>query len=287
LGAHGASEKGIGMQEILEKTVDEAVYPCRLVTRDEIAHYREFGWVKLKQFVHPEMIRTILGAAQGRMGEDGDGNDSYGTDTPYFNAEYGGGLDHPVMRPFMQAAAVSAKALLAREDGTGIRYLTDFFAPKLPTGAVTRNAGNGPTNFHQDFVTFAVDRTGGMTFWIALGNYGPKAGTMHFINRSHRLGVIGNYSNYGGRDIRDAYPELRQLEMSDQMTYEIGDITVHSHLTTHGAEPNYTDKPRWAYLMVLQPADIYWTGAPPEAFDTTGMVPNEQFPDDRFPVLAP
>src|SRR3546814_1254752 len=45
---------------------------------------------------------------------------------------------------------------------------SDFFAPKLPAAKKTRNAGNGATSFHQDYITFAVDRTGGMTFWLAL-----------------------------------------------------------------------------------------------------------------------
>src|SRR3546814_8062823 len=33
------------------------------------------------------------------------------------------------------------------------------------------NAWNGPTAFHQDFITFGVDRSGGMTFWIPLEAY--------------------------------------------------------------------------------------------------------------------
>lgn len=274
------------MQNRIESALDIKAGLCRDVTSEEVEHFQEFGWVQLKRFVDPDMIREILKVAQGRMGEDGDSNEAYGTDTPHFNAEYGGGLTHPIMRPFMERAAEGAKRLLNRKSGAGIRYMTDFFAPKLPTGAVTKNAGNGPTSFHQDFVTFAVDRAGGMTMWVSLGDYGPDAGTMSFISRSHKLGVIGNYSNYGGKDIRDVYPELRELELTAPLVYEIGDITVHNHLTTHGAGANRTDKPRWAYLMVVQPSDVYWTGAPPEAFDTAGMVPNEPFPDDRFPVLA-
>lgn len=45
-----------------------------------------------------------------------------------------------------------------------------------------------------------------------------------------------------------------------------GDITVHSHFTVHGAGANGLDRPRWAYLVLSQPADPRWNGAPPEAF---------------------
>ena len=40
------------------------------------------------------------------------------------------------------------------------------------------------------------------------------------------MGVIGGYGNYGGADIRDAYPELRDLPTTDPIRYEIGDITL-------------------------------------------------------------
>ena len=61
--------------------------------------------------------------------------------------------------------------------------------------------------------------------------------------------------------------------MSDPVNYALGDITVHSHLTVHGTGLNLMDKPRWAYLVLTQPVDAVWNGAPPEAFDTTGMQP--------------
>lgn len=261
--------------------------PCRLVTEDEVEHYREFGWAKLDKFVSAEMVAHLLRAAKGKMGEDADSNTTYGINQPYFNAEYGGGLADPTVRPLLDRIGASGKALLGRPGGIQARYFTDFFAPKLPSAKRTRNAGNGPTAFHQDFITFAVDRTGGMTFWIALEDYDPSFGTMSFINGSHRHGVMGSYRTYGeGRDARDVFPELNQLQMSEQITYAAGDVTVHSHLTIHGAGPNLNDRPRWSYLVLIQPSDVCWNGAPPEAFDTTGMTVNQQLTGDRFPVLG-
>ena len=109
---------------------------------------------------------------------------------------------------------------------------------------------------------------------------------MSFLNKSHRLGVLGNYTSYGGRDIRDVFPELRDCEESPQIDYALGDVTVHSHLTVHGAGKNLLDRPRWAYLVLPQPADAVWNGAPPEAFDPTGMTAYQPFPDKDFPIIA-
>jgi hypothetical protein len=261
-------------------------YPCRMVTDKEVAHYLEFGWVQLRQFVDPQMLRELLAKATGMMGEDGDSNPPYGIDQPYFNAQAADGCADPLVRPLIEKIGRNAKLLMARKANIGVRCFNDFFAPKLPSAKKTKNQGNGPTSFHQDFITFAVDRTGGMTFWIPLEAYGPEAGTMSFLSKSHKLGVLGNYSSYGGKDIREVFPELLDCEESPQIDYALGDITVHSHLTVHGAGKNFLDRPRWAYLVLPQPADAIWNGAPPEAFDTTGMTPYTPFGDDRFPIIA-
>lgn len=273
-------------QAAMAPAVNADSYPCRTVTPEEVAHYHELGWVKLKRFIHPDVIRIVLDTAIEQMGEDGDSNPPYGIDQPYFNAFAAGGLGIPPMREMIESIGRNAKLLMNRKADIPVRYFQDFFAPKLPAAKKTRNAGNGPTSFHQDFITFAVDRSGGMTFWIPLEGYSPDAGTMSFINRSHRLGVLGNYTSYDGKDIRDVFPELNDLEMSDPMAYELGDITVHSHLTVHGAGINLLDKPRWTYIVLAQPADAVWNGAPPEAFDTTGMTAYKGFPDDRFPIIG-
>ena len=275
--------RGLELLDTLTKTASA----CRAVTPEEVAHYREFGWVKLKGFVQPHYLERLMEIAHRRMGEDADSNADYGINIPYFNAEAGDGLADETVREMIGGIGKAGKALLARKDATvEARYFQDFFAPKLPSSRQSKNGGNGPTSFHQDYITFAVDRTGGMTFWIPLEAYTPEAGTMSFISESHKLGGLGNYTNYNGRDIREVYPELSDLEMSEQMVYELGDITVHSHLTVHGAGKNMMDKPRWAYIVLVQPSDACWNGAMPEAFDPTGMVQNQLLPDDRFPIIS-
>lgn len=258
--------------------------PCREVTADEVAHYREFGWVKLKGFIRPETIEYLLRTARERMGEDAD--TTQGISQPYFTVAFGGGMQDPSVRPMIEQIGLGARALMGRRGDIGVRYFADFFAPKLPAAKKTQNAGNGATAFHQDFITFGVDRSGGMTFWIPLQAYGPEAGTMSFINGSHRLGVMGSYRTYGDGDARDAFPELRELQLSEPIVYEPGDITVHSHLTIHGAGINQMDMPRWSYIVLAQPGDICWNGAPSEAFDTTGMELNQPLDDERFPLIG-
>ena len=198
--------------------------------------------------------------------------------------ERGSGLTNLVLQPLIHDVGESAKLLQRRRRADGssvdVRYYQDLFVPKLPSSKKSRHGGNGATAFHQDFITFAVDRSGGMTFWFPLEAYGPDAGTMSFVTGSNRAGILGDYTTYGGGDALDAFPELRQLGMSEQISYEVGDISVHTHLTVHGAGPNLMDRPRWAYIVITQPADVCWNGSPCPNFDSSAMKPWEPFGDD-------
>lgn len=276
------------MNEIVNQNTDQLEnFPCRTVTAEEVAFYEAHGWVKLKDFLHPEILRILLERGIMLMGEDGQSNEDFGIRQAYFNPFPCGGLDVPEIKNMLVGFGENAKLLMNRKSGTGTRYFFDTFVPKLPVGKESARGGNGPTSFHQDFITFAVDRSGGMQFWVPLQACGPDKGTMSFINGSHKMGVLGNYTAYEGRDITEVWPELLDMEMSEPMTYELGDVTVHNHLTVHGAGANTTDTPRWAMISSTLPADAHWNGSPPEAFDPAHLKPYELLDEERFPTLAP
>ncbi len=261
--------------------------PCRAVTEAEIAHFQQYGWVKLKGFLSPDIVNLLLRRGKQLMGEDAQSNEDYGIRQPYFNPFPCGGMDIPEIRAMLVGLGGNAKRLMNRRSGVGTRYFFDTFVPKLPAGRESRRGGNGPTSFHQDFITFAMDRSGGMQFWIPLEACGPEKGTMSFMNGSHRMGVLGNYTSYDGKTITEVWPELLDLEVSEAMTYELGDVTVHDHLTVHGAGANMTDDPRWAMIVSTLPSDAHWNGSPPQAFDPAHLKPYDPLDDGRFPILAP
>ena len=276
------------MRKAHDQLLDHTLtYPCRSVTDAEVAFYQEYGWVKLRKFLHPDMVALLLERGVMLMGQDGQSNEDYGYRQSYFNPFPCGGLQVPAIREMLLAIGKNGKQLMNRRAGTGTRYFFDTFVPKLPVGRESRRGGNGPTSYHQDFITFAMDRSGGMQFWIPLEACGPEKGTMSFINGSHKMGVLGNYTAYQGRDIMDVWPELRELEVSEAMTYEVGDVTVHNHLTVHGAGANTTDSPRWAMITSTLPTDAHWNGSPPEAFDPAHLKPYQLLDEERFPTLAP
>lgn len=260
---------------------------CRGITAEEIAHYREHGWAKLPGFLPADATAALLAMAQAKMGCDGQGNAVSPYRQPFFNPETTDGPADPRLRPLLDGVGRNAKALMQRGPKIEARYFGDLFAAKLPVAKETDHPGAGATYFHQDYVNWALDRSGGMTFWIALADLAPDSGTMAFLGGSHRLGALGHYRAFGDGDIFDDFPELRdQCRLSEPMRYAAGDATVHSNLTVHGAAENRTDAPRWAYIVMANPSDARWNGAPPEAYDTAGMQHLQPLDDARFPVIG-
>ena len=261
-----------------------AAHTYRAVTPEEIAHYRKFGWVKLEDFVQPGTVQRLMEVGVEKLGGDGDSNPPLPVLQDLFNHACADALNDPTLRPLLNEVGRNAKALMQRQPHVEVRYFTENYAVKLPAAKESKHAGNGRTLFHHDFPNWQLDRSGGMAFWMALMDMGPEMGTMSFVSGSHRLGVLGNYRN---GDLLEAYPEiLEHCSLTEPMSYKAGDTTVHSNLTVHGTGFNQTDRPRWAYTVLVNPADARWNGAPAEAYDTRQMKVHQELDEKRFPILS-
>src|SRR5579862_7921392 len=105
----------------------------RSVTPEEITHYKQHGWVKLEKFISIELISAMIAIAKDKMGEDGDRN-APPEAFSYFNSLTMRGLGNPVLGPVIRHCARNAKALMARRVPIGVRYFTDYYNIKLPSG---------------------------------------------------------------------------------------------------------------------------------------------------------
>ena len=270
----------------MDAVLEMVTTPFRPVTADEVAHYQEFGWVKLEKFIPLSHVEALLNVAKERMGENGDRNAPPKSFT-YFNPLTMRGLRFPALKPVIEHCGRSGRALMARRAPVGVRYFTDYYAVKLPAGSSAVHGGNGSSDWHQDYAASGSDRSGGMVFWIALADLTPDLGTMRFLSGSHRYGAMGHYSTYGDGNLLDSYPELLDsCTPTDYLSYAAGDATVHSNMCVHGAGLNTTNRPRWTYSVIVNPADACWNGGPADAFDTKGLTLHREMDDGRFPIIG-
>jgi ectoine hydroxylase-related dioxygenase (phytanoyl-CoA dioxygenase family) len=181
----------------------------------------------------------------------------------------------------------AAKRLMERE--VAIRYWADMIAVKLPVSSTVPSTA---TPLHQDYSNKHFDRTGNVTFWMALEDTPAEKGTCRFRNGSHMLGPLGHefgrkHPGGSGRDIHDVYPWLAErCPLSEPRDMKAGDVTVHGGLTLHCAPENRSDSPRWTYIALYFPGDALWTGSPFLGMDGADLDVGLQFDHPFFPVIC-
>lgn len=161
-----------------------------------------------------------------------------------------------------------------------IRLLADGYLLKMPEQGGLHDA----TLYHQDFPGNPVDRSSFLTVWIALHDMDADQGVMRFYSRSHRLGVFGQVFA-DGIDLRNRCPDLKEADLSPPMHLRAGDATVHHSLTVHGAPPNRTETPRWAYNILYMESDARYTASPGLFPEGVVLEPFAPFEHSAFPLL--
>lgn len=107
------------------------------------------------------------------------------------------------------------------------------------------------------------------------------------VSRGNRRAVHYSWRYaYESLSCSDRCLDPEHCEATENLSYAAGDVTVHSNLCVHSAGLNLTDRPRWTYMVIVNPADACWNGGPADAFDTRGLRLHEVMDDGRFPVIG-
>lgn len=253
----------------------------RDVTAEEVAFYREHGWVKLDGLIAPELAAEILERLQRKMGIRAHAEQHMGTFAALLP---GPEWDNPSaederLREISHSAGFG-RAGSALAGGRPMRFWIDSGIAKLPVAD-----GGKRTGWHQDYGLRPIDRSGQLNIWIALVDMPPEQGAMRFLSGSQRAGVLGRRTT-PEPDVLQMFPEaLAPYPISPPLHLAPGDATVHDGLTLHSAPANETDATRWSYVVSVFPADALYTGMPYGDVDALGLEINQPFDHPRFPVL--
>jgi hypothetical protein len=268
-------------------SIVEAKDAVREVTPEEVAFYRENGWVKLDRLVHPDVVAQMLDwGRRERAGLEA----ASASDTASQVRDHGIWTEWRFVatddkrEPFRSVALCremgrNAQLLIGRD--VPVRYWYDLVAVKIPAG---RAGASDRTGYHQDLPNHPQDRIGTLTIWIALDDVSPEQGSMRFVSGSHREGPLGR----GASDQLEEYPSLLdRLAMSPPLHLHPGDATVHDGLTVHGAPANTGTNERWSFILDYFPDDVRYNGSPYKRTDDLALVPGERFVHERFPIIYP
>ena len=135
------------------------------------------------------------------------------------------------------------------------RLLNDDVAPHAMSmfGKAPRVGNQTPP--HQDGYYFMLEPNEAITVWLPLDRTDQGNGCIRYVPGSHARGLRphGKSEVFGfSQGLLDFSEEDRQREVA--ITADPGDLIAHHSLTIHRADPNLSDRRRWAVGLVYYAA---------------------------------
>jgi hypothetical protein len=222
----------------------------RDLTDDEIAHFREHGWLVARRLIDPEVARQLAPVGEQALREF-DYKPLSGNVQNAFKLLDNSGHELARSVAFNAGAGRNCMRLLR-----GVRQVR-----LMGTNFISKYEGNAGTDYHQDFPGHPIDRSEMLTIWIALCDITTDMGALRFVDRSHRYGALGLSLQRPGDGTLSVHPWLLQeSKLTEQLSLAPGDATIHHGLTVHGADTNNTDLPRLAHAALYCDAAALYTG---------------------------
>lgn len=121
--------------------------------------------------------------------------------------------------------------------------------------ALFKEAGGGPTPWHQDMYYWPLDTDRTVTMWMPLADVPVEVGSMMFASGSHELGFLGEFPISDESEAAFArMVEERGLQVQTHGSLAAGDATFHHGWVLHAAPANPTGNLR-AVMTVIYYAD--------------------------------
>lgn len=228
------------------------------VTPEQIAFYRENGFVVFDDFLTPEELeiwRKYVDEAVAQREDFLMATRDARADKVFYEQVFIQRInlwnDHAGMKELMFDARLGKMmADLAGVDG--IRIWHDQ--------ALIKPAWGNPTGWHLDNPFWSFTSRDSLSIWVALDDATLENGCLYFLPGTHKLGgwdVTKIGENVG--DLFKIYPEWATMK-AIPAPMKAGSCSVHNGFTAHGANTNMTPGPRRAMTCAYMPDGSTFSG---------------------------
>ncbi|GAC1400668.1 MAG: phytanoyl-CoA dioxygenase family protein [Ktedonobacteraceae bacterium] len=158
--------------------------------------------------------------------------------------------------------------------------------------ALFKEAGGGPTPWHQDEYYWPLDTNNMITMWMPLVDVSVAMGPMIFANGSQREGFLGHFAISDESQATFQHViEQHSLSLSTPQALTAGDATFHAGWTLHSALANTSDTMREVMTIIYfaDGAHIVEPDNPDRANDIqrwlTGLKPGDLAASPKNPLV--
>ncbi|MDN3579547.1 phytanoyl-CoA dioxygenase family protein [Mucilaginibacter flavus] len=117
--------------------------------------------------------------------------------------------------------------------------------------ALFKEAGGGPTPWHQDQYYWPIDTHNTVTMWMPLIDIDVDMGMLTFASNSYNNGAVFNHEiSDESESLFDDYVKEKGFAISRAKTMNAGDATFHRGFTIHNAPGNNSDKIREVMTII-------------------------------------
>ena len=216
------------------------------LTREQIASYRENGFIVIEDFLSPQELETWRNAVDEAVAERGRlkilGREPVTDDETYYHKVFVQRVnlwqDNEKMRRLIVDRRLGQ--LAAELAGVeGMRIWHDQALNKQPWA--------NPTGWHLDNPYWSYYSRDTLSIWVALDDVTLENGCLYFLPGSHKTATFDNVGigeNIG--DIFRVYPDWAAMQ-AVPAPMEAGSCSFHNGLLAHAAGPNMT--PSWRRAM--------------------------------------
>jgi len=241
------------------------------ITPEEIAFYRENGFVKVRSIISQEEAMEFRERALQLQEE----RLSY-SNSAIFTQLVNVWRDDEVMRRLTLHANIAACA--ARLAGVDLRLWHDQLLIKKPHNAMA-------TEFHQDQPYWPhLNSPNPISCWLALGDVPVERGCMTFLPRTHERTDLEAQNLTDSHSLFGLAPDLQWSERIT-LPLQAGDCTFHHGRCAHMATPNTTDEDRVAHVAIFFDQSATYSGRPHVVTNDLGLNQGGPFEHEVFPAV--
>jgi ectoine hydroxylase-related dioxygenase (phytanoyl-CoA dioxygenase family) len=227
------------------------------LSADDIAFYRENGYLMIENAVSPEDLAEMQQVTRDFIERSRAVTES----TDVYDLDEGHGPDNPrltrIKLPHKQHAVFERVLKSERMKG----YFTALLGPNvvLQTSKLNTKApgGGAAVEWHQDWAFYPHTNDDILAFGLMLEDVDLANGPLMVIPGSHRGPLLSHHKNgvfAGAIDPDD--PEFH-FDRAVTLTGKAGSMTVHHARTLHGSAPNRSDRPRFILFYEACAADAW------------------------------